>query len=321
MYKPAIKFLFSISILLVLGCDNKPENIFPGYSHGDFVYLSSSSNAKIENILVNKGDIVKDGQALLKLESFDTLNTLQRAEEKLRAEQAILRNLESGERPEQLNIIRSQLKQARSSESQGKRQLERYRDLYAKQAISVAEWENARDNVVQKSAQVEELVHQLEARKLPARHDEIEKQQSQVKSAKLERDKASRDVQQTTIFSPVNAQIFDIIYRAGEHATVGRPIISLLPPKNIKVRFFVPEAILGKFRTGMNVKLSCDGCAKEIPGTINYISPEAEFTPPVIYSTSRREKLIYMIEAVPDLQHAMQMKVGQPFNVEILFNE
>ncbi|WP_434665196.1 HlyD family secretion protein [Klebsiella sp. B345] len=321
MCKLIVRFFLGINILFVLGCDNKSDNMFSGYSHGNFVYLSSSSNAKIEHVLVKKGDLVKDGQALVKLESFDALNILQRAEEKLKAEHALLRNLASGERPEQLNIIRSQLKKARSSESQVKRQLERYRDLYAKQAISVAEWENIRDDFVQKSAQVEELVHQLEARQLPARQDEIEKQQSQVKSAQLERDKASWDVQQTTLFSPLNAQVFDIIYRAGERSTVGRPIISLLPPDNIKVRFFVPEAILGKFKTGMSVKLLCDGCSTAIPGTINYISPEAEFTPPVIYSTNRREKLIYMIEAVPDREYAMQLRVGQPFSVETLFDE
>lgn len=321
MSKQCIKIFLSVGMLLVLGCDNKPENIFPGYSYGDFVYLSAPSNAKVENIFVSKGDRVKTGQKLVELESFDAVNTLQRAEEKLRAESALLRNMASGERPEQLNIIRAQIKKARSLESQAQRQVERYRGLYARQAISVAEWENIRDDFVQKHAQVEELAHQLEAHQLPARQDEIEKQQSQVESAKLECDKARRDVEQTTIVSSLNAQVFDILYRAGERSTMGHPIISLLPPDNIKVRFFIPQAILGKIKTGMSVRLSCDGCSAAIPGTINYISPEAEFTPPVIYSTKRREKLIYRVEATPNREHAIQLKVGQPFDVEVRFYE
>lgn len=142
-----------------------------------------------------------------------------------------------------------------------------------------------------------------------------------VAAAKLERDKALWDVQQTTIVSPVNAKVFDIIYRAGERPSAGKPIISLLPPENIKIRFFIPEAKLGKFKIGSKVKLICDGCAEPIAGVINYISPEAEFTPPVIYSTKRREKLIFMAEAIPALQQAGRMKIGQPFDVEIIGDE
>lgn len=297
MRKPINVFIILISVLILTGCDNKPDNMLSGYSHGEFVYLSYSGNEKIERILINKGDNVAAGQELVKIESFDAQNIFLRAEEKLSAESALLRNLESGERPEELDIIRSQIKKAQSAESQVKRQLGRYRNLYANHAISLAEWEDIRDELTQKGAQVEELINQLKARQLPARQDELSKQRSMVAAAKLERDKALWDVQQTTIVSPVNAKVFDIIYRAGERPSAGKPIISLLPPENIKVRFFIPEAKLGKFKIGSKVKLICDGCAEPIAGIINYISPEAEFTPPVIYSTKRREKLIFMAEA------------------------
>ncbi|EPV8436111.1 HlyD family secretion protein [Klebsiella variicola] len=321
MQKPVNIFIVVIAMLMITGCDNKPENRLSGYSHGEFVYLSYSSTAKIEQLFIQKGDNVTPGQELVKIESFDAQNIFLRAEEKLSAESALLRNLESGERPEELDIIRAQIKKARSAESQVKRQLERYRNLYASRAISLAEWEDIRDELTQKGAQVEELINQLKARQLPARQDEISKQLSMVAAAKLERDKALWDVQQTTIVSPVNAKVFDIIYRAGERPTAGRPIISLLPPENIKVCFFIPEAMLGKFKIGTKVKLICDGCAEPIAGVINYISPEAEFTPPVIYSTKRREKLIFMAEAVPARKQAERMKIGQPFDVEVIGNE
>lgn len=321
MQKPVNIFFVLVAMLIVTGCDNKPDNMLSGYSHGEFVYLSYSSTAKIEQLFIKKGDNVTPGQELVKIESFDAQNIFLRAEEKLSAESALLRNLESGERPEELDIIRAQIKKARSAESQVKRQLERYRNLYASRAISLAEWEDIRDELTQKGAQVEELINQLKARQLPARQDEISKQLSMVAAAKLERDKALWDVQQTTIVSPVNAKVFDIIYRTGERPTAGRPIISLLPPENIKVRFFIPEALLGKFKIGSKVKLICDGCAEPIPGVINYINPEAEFTPPVIYSTNRREKLIFMAEAIPALKQAGLMKIGQPFDVEIIGNE
>jgi HlyD family secretion protein len=321
MQKPVNIFFVLIAMLMITGCDNNTDNVLSGYSHGEFVYLSYSGNAKIERLLINKGDSVTTGQELVKIESFDAQNIFLRAEEKHSAESALLRNLESGERPEELDIIRAQLKKARSAESQVKRQLERYRNLYARHAISLAEWEDIRDELTQKRAQVEELINQLKARQLPARQDEISKQLSMVAAARLERDKALWDVQQTTIVSPVNAKVFDVIYRAGERSSAGRPIISLLPPENIKVRFFIPEAMLGKFKIGAKVRLLCDGCAEPIPGVINYISPQAEFTPPVIYSTKRREKLIFMAEAIPAPKQAERMKIGQPFDVEIIFDE
>lgn len=317
MQKTLMTRLILPAILAMTGCDNKSDNILSGYSHGEFVYLSYSGNAKIDRLLVNKGDDVIKGQELVQIESFDAQNILLRAEEKLSAESAFLRNLKSGERPEELDIIRSQIRKAQSSESQVKRQLERYRNLYVRQAISLAEWEDIRDELTQKGAQVEELINQLKARQLPARQDEISKQFSQVEAAKLERDKARWDFQQTMIIAPVSARVYDIIYRDGERPAANSPIISLLPPDNIKVRFFIPESMLGNFKVGTKVRLLCAGCANNSPGVINYISHEAEFTPPVIYSTKRREKLIFMAEAVPSREQAVRMKIGQPFDVEI----
>lgn len=153
MQKPVNIFIVVIAMLMITGCDNKPENRLSGYSHGEFVYLSYSSTAKIEQLFIKKGDNVTPGQELVKIESFDAQNIFLRAEEKLSAESALLRNLESGERPEELDIIRAQIKKARSAESQVKRQLERYRNLYASRAISLAEWEDIRDELTQKGAQ------------------------------------------------------------------------------------------------------------------------------------------------------------------------
>lgn len=150
MRKPINVFIILISVLILTGCDNKPDNMLSGYSHGEFVYLSYSGNEKIERILINKGDNVAAGQELVKIESFDAQNIFLRAEESYQ-QRALLRNLESGERPEELDIIRSQIKKAQSAESQVKRQLGRYRNLYANHAISLAEWEDIRDELTQKA--------------------------------------------------------------------------------------------------------------------------------------------------------------------------
>ncbi|WP_435927118.1 HlyD family secretion protein [Dryocola sp. BD613] len=315
------QILILISALSTGGCDSAATGLYSGYSQGDFIYISSSDTEKIERLLVKKGERVIAGQALVEMEKFTAANARQRAEKNYQAEKALLANLESGYRPQELDIIRSQLERARSAANRAQRQLERYRKLYATRVVSAAEWENINDEHAQKSAQVKELTYQLQARQLPARQEEINNQASRVAAAKLQWDQAEWNFQQSTLVAPQDAQVYDILYRRGERPLGGKPIISLLPDDNIKIRFFVPESQLGTLRVGMKALLSCDNCSENILAVINYISPKAEYTPPVIYSTRRREKLLFMVEAVPAVAQAGLIKIGQPFNVELLTNE
>ncbi|MCX8959132.1 HlyD family secretion protein [Erwinia psidii] len=304
------------------GCDYTNSLIFSGYSYGDFVYLALSETGKVDTLLVNKGDRVKAGQVLVKMESFTAENALKKAEKNYQAEIATLRNMQSGERPAELNVIRSQLKKARSAANLAKNQLERYQALFRTKVVSATEWESAREDYAQKQALVDELLHQLEAKQLPSRQAEIQRQQALVESAKVQRDKADWDLRQLEIVAPQAAQVFDILYRPGERPAAGRPIVSLLPEGNVKMRFFVPEKIAGALKTGMKVRIYFDGYSGFVPGLLNYISPEAEYTPPVIYSSKRREKLLFMVEAVPEYnQQASLVKPGLPVRVEIVTDD
>ncbi|WP_249033014.1 HlyD family secretion protein [Tenebrionicola larvae] len=255
------------------------------------------------------------------MESFTVENSRDVARKNYEAELATLRNLQSGERPEELAVTRSQLERATAAARLAKNQMERYQKLYATQVISGAEWDNVKQDYAQKQAQVKELTSQLKAQKLPARSQQLKNQQSRVEQAKLQLDKARWDSQQSTIVAPQDALVYDIIYRRGERPGAGRPIISLLPPENIKVRFFVPEKRLGEVSVGQKVSFTCDGCQNAITGSINYISPQAEYAPPVIYSTSRREKLLFLVEAVPEQASISLLKPGQPVDVRLAAHE
>ena len=104
-----------------------------------------------------------------------------------------------------------------------------------------------------------------------------------------------------------------VYYRPGETVPASRPIVSLLPPGNIKVRFFVPETLLARIAIGDQVRVTCDGCAGEVTAPVTFISRSAEFTPPVIYSREERAKLVYLVEARPAQTEAL--RVGQPVSV------
>jgi HlyD family secretion protein len=117
------------------------------------------------------------------------------------------------------------------------------------------------------------------------------------------------------ILSPVTGAVQQVYFRPGEMVPAGRPIVALLPPGNMKVRFFVPEAVLPRIAHGDLVKVSCDGCAADLTARVSFIARSAEFTPPVIYSSEERSKLVFLIEALPDRPEAL--RVGQPVSVTL----
>lgn len=116
--------------------------------------------------------------------------------------------------------------------------------------------------------------------------------------------------------APTAAIVQDVLFRPGEFASASQPVVSLLPPENVKVRFFVPEADLGRVRIGDRVIFSCSGCPERFDGTVRFVSTETEFTPPVIYSDQSKEKLVYMVEAVPDATPEA-LHPGQPVTVSL----
>lgn len=118
------------------------------------------------------------------------------------------------------------------------------------------------------------------------------------------------------VFSPVDGTVQEVYYRPGEMVPAGRPVVSILPPGNIKVRFFVPETVLPSIAYGDTIKVGCDSCAGDLTAHVSFISGQSEFTPPVIYSLEERSKLVFLIEALPDKPSAF--RVGQPIDVTLL---
>ncbi len=168
-----MKFLTKVTALIAAvlslsGCDNASSSGFSGYANGDFIYLSHSSTEKIDQILVSKGSSVKQGQTLVIMEGFSSANSLSISEKNYQAELALLRNMASGERPEELAIIRSRLEQAKSAASVAKIHRDRNRELYESEVISKLDWDTIKADYAQKIAQVNELSNQLKARELPA---------------------------------------------------------------------------------------------------------------------------------------------------------
>jgi HlyD family secretion protein len=138
--------------------------------------------------------------------------------------------------------------------------------------------------------------------------------------AALRQAKANLDWSKTRLarrrgLSPADGAIQEIYYRPGETVPPGRAVLSLLPPGNLKLRFFAPEALLPAIKYGETVAVSCDGCDKGLTAKVTFIAKSAEYTPPVIYSREERAKLVFLIEARP--AQPEKFRVGQPVTVTL----
>ena len=111
--------------------------------------------------------------------------------------------------------------------------------------------------------------------------------------------------------------MIDTFYLPGELVPAGRPVLSLLSPEQIKIIFFIPQSYLSQLKLAQLVTVTCDNCVSPIKAKIDFIAPQAEYTPPVIYSDALRSKLVYRIEAAPNLNEAIKLHPGQPVNVLI----
>jgi HlyD family secretion protein len=134
-----------------------------------------------------------------------------------------------------------------------------------------------------------------------------------LRTAEARRNSAKTRLDRRKLDSPVTGSVQEVYFRMGELVPAGRPIVSLLPPGNVRVRFFVPQDAVPGLKIGDRVTVTCDGCAKDLGAHINFISAQAEFTPPVIYSLEERARLVFRIEALPEAPDVL--RVGQPVSV------
>lgn len=111
--------------------------------------------------------------------------------------------------------------------------------------------------------------------------------------------------------------VYDTFHRPGEWIPAGTPVLALLPPEYMKVRFFVPEGDLGKTQIGTPLEVRMDGLEQPLPGKVSFVSPSAEYTLPIIYSRENRGKLVYLVEASLPPEASRQLHPGSPVEVHL----
>ncbi|MDR1659121.1 MAG: HlyD family efflux transporter periplasmic adaptor subunit [Desulfovibrio sp.] len=254
---------------------------------------------------------------LFELEAEYERHALRRAEQELLSATAQFNDMETGKRPEEVAMAEAQLNQAKAEAANAAGQLRRHESLVKSGGISRRELDNSRAAARTTAARVVELISQVEVYNLPEREKKIEAQRATVNAVDARTAQARWELEQKRVRAPAAGLVHDTLYRVGEWVSAGNPVVQLLPPGNIKVRFFVPETLAGGLRIGSRVLVRMDGRADPFPAVISYIAANAEYTPPIIYSDQTRSKLTFMVEAKPELEIASSLHPGQPVSVSL----
>jgi len=263
--------------LFLAACSREAPHGWLGYAEGDNAFISAPQPGWLSHLSVERGDAIKPGQLLF------TLDDTREAAAQAQAAAAI---------PQ----IQAQLKQALANLDYTRTTLARQQGL----ARAHAGVPTALDQAVTSYKQAAASVSQLQA------------QESQARAALTQ---AAYTLSQRDIVAQVKGPVQDIYFREGEYVPASTPVLSVLPPKNIYVRFFVPETELARVHLGERVRITCDGC-KPIDATITFIAQQEEFTPPVIFSIGNREKLVFKMEA--RAPGGLPLHPGQPVEVHPL---
>jgi len=299
------------------GCSADQPSTYQGYVEGEYVYLASPLGGRLERLLVQRGQSVEARAPLFELEADEERAAKQQADEQLKAAQAQLADLRHGRRAPELDVVRAQLAQAQAAEAQAAQQLQRDEAQFDAGGIARAQRDDSRANLAIKAARVRELAEQLQVSRLPARSEQIRAQDAQVAAARAVAAQLAWRLDRKQVAAAQAGLVVDTLYREGEWVSAGSPVVRLLPPGNVKLRFFVPEAMVGAIRPGRKLMLHCDGCAADIPASVSFIADAPEYTPPVIYSNATRAKLVFMVEARPAPENAPALRPGQPVTVTL----
>jgi HlyD family secretion protein len=312
---PQAARLAAIVATFLTSCRESSSDKVQGYVEGEFVYVAAPLPGALEKLAVARGTQVKKGDLLFALEDVAEKAACEEAERRLAQAKANLEDAKKGRRPTELESLDAQLRQARAALVLSEQELARQEKLAKTGATAVTDLDKARSTNDQNVGRVAQIEADLKTAQLGSRDDLIQAAEAEAQARSAALAKARWDLAQKQQFAAQDAQVFDTLYREGEWIAAGKPVVALLPPPNIKVRAFVSQTQVSTIHAGDPVRVFVDGVAEPFAGRVSFVSPQAEYTPPVIYSRESREKLVFLFEARFDDATAATLHPGQPVDL------
>ena len=287
-----------------------------GYAEADYVKVGPTQQGLLMEVNVARGSEVDVGTPLFVQDETADRAARDQAARQLQQARNQLANLESAGKPTEIDQAEANLADARAIVERTKVDLDRAQALIKDGAVTAQTLDQRRADYRSAAARVAATEAALAQARAPfGREGEIKAQRAAVEAAQAALEMADWRLSQRRVTSSVAARVADVLARPGETMAAGAPVVSLLPPGNIFMRFFVSEAELSRVHRGDKVRIDCDGCRSGVVAAVSFVSPQAEYTPPVIYSEESRAKLVYLIEARPSPEEVALFNPGQPVTV------
>ena len=314
-----IRSIAAVCLLgVVAACGERAPSRLQGYAEGEFVLVAAPSAGKLLSLRVERGQQVRAGQALFTLERIIEQGAAAEAQARVQGAESRLANLVAARRAPEVDALRQQVAAAQAALALSEATLRQQQRLFADGFVSVARRDEARAARDRDAAQLAAAQAQLRnATQSVGRAQEIEAARAELDAARAAEAQARNRYDDKSLAAPADSLVADTYFRVGEWVPAGAPVVSLLPPQNIKLRFFVAEPQLGRLHVGDPVSATCDGCGAPIAARVSFVSPKAEYTPPVIYSRESRAKLVFLVEARPAAADATRLHPGQPVEIAL----
>ncbi|MEQ1607361.1 MAG: HlyD family efflux transporter periplasmic adaptor subunit [Hyphomonadaceae bacterium] len=298
---------------LAFGSGDPQGDVLSGYVEGEALYAASPVAGRLVEIGVQRGDVVAAGAKFFAVDPAQTLAARDQASAEVESAKSLAADARRGQRPAELGVIEAQLVAARAVLNEADTSLKRIQPLAEAGAASRAQLDSAVAARATAAANVRAIEKQLQAAKLGAREDQARAAQDRVRQAEAALGAAEARLSDIAPQAPAAGRVEDVFFQAGEWVPANQPVLSFIPDGRVRLRFFAPEKDIATYAVGAEVAFSCDGCEKDLKAKIIYVSPRPEFTPPVIYSREARDRMVFMIEALPVASQGLTP--GQPIDV------
>jgi HlyD family secretion protein len=250
------------------------------------INVNSKVTGRLLWIGVEKGDKVKEGQALVRLEDQEFRASNEQARGALANARAYLDELQHGSRPEEVQQAQHNLDEARATLVNDKLTLDRTKELASGGVVSRQALDDATAKFDSDQQRVNSLEKAFQLSKIGPRAEEIARAQGAVMQAQGQLDYAKSQLDATVIRAPVTGTILDRTAEKGElitaqfaSAAAGGPqgsVVSLADLNDLQVELDIAQADFARLGPTQRAKVTTDAYPdKEYDGVIAQISPEA----------------------------------------------
>lgn len=311
----ATRGIWLVPLLALAACSKPPPAGYQGYLEADYAYVGTPQAGRLIELSATRGGTVVAGAPLFAIEAELEQRQIEEAQARVAQAQAQRADLDKGRRPEELKVIAERVREARAALALATQELSRTRSLRERQLIAADALDRATAAERQARARVGTVEAELASAGLAGRSDALLAADAAIASAQAQLEQASWRLAQAKVTALGPGKVEDTLYQVGEWVPAGSPVVKLLPEQALFARFFVPLAELTRWQAGNAISISCAGCPENLRGSVHFVSSAPEYTPPLIFSESRNEDLVYRVEARLDAATAAKLLPGLPVTV------